>query len=237
MVIEMGKILVIEGLDGSGKGTQSELLRERLSKENIPFYLLDFPQYSEESSYFVRSYLSGLYGINAEDVSAYQASLCYAMDRFHAFKSNKELKEAYDDPNVLLLANRYTTSNMLFQATKLETDKMVIEFINWLENIEYDLLEIPKPSLVLMPYISFEENIKLLKKRDIEKNAHKNGMATDIHESNINYLKLVHERSFLVASYCHFRLVNGMNNEGKLRKIDDIHEEMYGETLKLIRKK
>ena len=233
----MGKILVIEGLDGSGKETQSKLLKERLRVENIPYFLLDFPQYSEESSYFVRSYLSGMYGINAEDISAYQASLCYAMDRFHAFKANQELKEALKDPDILLLANRYTTSNMLFQATKLNTEKMVIEFIKWLEEMEYGLLEIPRPDMILMPYISFEENVRLLNSRDISKNAQKNRMSTDIHENNLDYLRLVHERSLLVARYCQFKIINGMNELNQLRSISDIHEEMYGEILKLIRKK
>ena len=126
---------------------------------------------------------------------------------------------------------------MLFQATKLNTEKMVIEFIKWLEEMEYGLLEIPRPDMILMPYISFEENVRLLNSRDISKNAQKNRMSTDIHENNLDYLRLVHERSLLVARYCQFKIINGMNELNQLRSISDIHEEMYGEILKLIRKK
>jgi len=183
----MGKLIVIEGLDGSGKGTQFRQLQERLTKDGHNFKTLDFPQYEDDSSIFVRRYLGGVYGDNPNDINPYQASLCYAMDRFNAFVTDKDLRYASKEDDVLLLANRYTTSNMLFQATKMEEKDKIADFLEWLEDIEYNKLGIARPDLVIFLYMPVEYSLELIKKRDINAYANQNNMKTDIHESNDEY--------------------------------------------------
>jgi len=222
----MGKIIVLEGLDGCGKGTQFELLKTRLLEDKYKLKLLDFPQYEEDSSIFVRRYLGGVYGSDPNDINPYQASLCYAMDRFDAFVQDKEIKEAIREEDRILLANRYTTSNMLFQATKMEDDEKTIEFLNWLEDIEYEKLGILRPDLVLFLYMPVEYSLKLMKGRDVNKNASKNNMKTDIHENNEDYLRMVAERSLLVAEKQGFKIINCVK-DNDIRTINDIHEEVY----------
>lgn len=233
----MGKLIVIEGIDGSGKNTQSRLIKARLQKENHALFITSFPQYSETSSYFVREYLSGNYGKTAESVSPKQASLCYAMDRFHYFKTNPEVKEALADPEVTLIADRYTTSNILFQSAKAESVEEIYSLIDWICDIEYGTLEIPRPDLVLMPYLEFSKNLELLKARNIAENAHKNNMSKDIHELDTEYLRRVHNASQIVADRMGFKMIDCMDAQGELRSVDDIHEEMYGEVMKLVLKR
>lgn len=233
----MGKLIVIEGIDGSGKATQSRLIKARLQRENHALFVMSFPQYSHESSYFVREYLSGAYGKTAESVSPKQASLCYAMDRFHYFKANPEVREAIEDPKVTLIADRYTTSSILFQSAKEKSVSGIYSIIDWICDLEYGTLEIPKPDLVLMPYLEFSKNLELLQARDITKNAHENHMSKDIHELDTEYLRHVHNASQVVADKMGFRMVDCMDNEGNLRSVEDIHEEMYGEVMKLVLKR
>ena len=237
----MSKLIVIEGIDGSGKGTQSKMLYDRLKRENYDLYNLTFPQYQEESSYFVRQYLSGNYGTNATDVSAKQASLCYAMDRFHAFKGNPQTQAAVASQNTIMLANRYTTSNILYQATKAKTTDEIYELIDWICHLEYEILEIPKPDLVIMPVVEIEKNISMMRKRDIEQNAKNNNMSKDIHEQNIEYLRKVHATSQIIAKRLGFDIINCMQTNGEIRTIEDIHEEIYHKVnekvLRLVNKK
>lgn len=233
----MSKLIVMEGIDGSGKETQSKLLKEHLSQEGFPWYETTFPQYNEESSYFVRQYLSGAYGNHAQDVSAKQASYCYAMDRFHTFRTNSELRQALSDETTTVIADRYTTSNILFQAAKLETAEEMYELIDWICNLEYGDLELPVPDLVIMPHVEIEKNIELLQRRDIAANASKNNMATDIHEKDFNYLRKVSAASEIIAERMGFKVIDCMDNAGELRTKEDIHEEIFDEVKKLILKK
>lgn len=230
----MGKIIVIEGIDGSGKETQSMLLKERLIRENYSLFLLDFPQYQKDSSFFVRQYLSGNYSEKASDVSPKQASLCYAMDRFDLFKANKEVKEALADPDVILLANRYTTSNILFQASKANSEEEVYKLIDWLCELEYGILEIPRPDMVIMPHVEINKNIELLTNRDVAKTAKKNNMVTDIHETDYEYLRKVSDNSQIIAKRMDFEVIDCMGASGELRSIEDIHEEIYSRLNKKI---
>ncbi|MBE6140487.1 MAG: thymidylate kinase [Firmicutes bacterium] len=232
----MGKIIVFEGLDGSGKETQHRLLKERLIKEGYKLFLLDFPQYKSESSYFVRQYLAGKYNKLACGVSAKQASLCYAMDRFDIFKSNEEVKEALKNPEVILLANRYTTSNILFQAAKADLKEEIYELIDWICHLEYEILQIPKPDMVIMPFVEINKNIEILLQRDIEKNAQKNKMKQDIHEKDYEYLRLVSEKSQLIAQKMKFFVINCMDEFNELRTRENIHEEIYSLVKKRILK-
>ena len=185
----MGKIIVIDGVDGSGKGTQYRLLKDRLEKEKYVLYKFAFPRYKDEASIFIRRYLEGMYGERPGDVSAYQASLCYAMDRFDAIKANPEFRDAMTDPNVIMLTDRYTTSNLIHQGPKITDIQERKKFNSWLWNLEYEILGIPKPDMVIIPILETEANIQLIRNRDISTRANDNNMSKDIHESDNEYLR------------------------------------------------
>lgn len=233
----MGKIIVIDGVDGSGKGTQCKLLRERLKKENYTLYSCSFPRYHDEASILVRRYLNGEYGTNPSDVSAYQASLCYAMDRYDFFRTNKEAKEAMQDPDVIMVTDRYTTSNLIHQGTKIKDKEEQAIFNDWLWHLEYEILRIPKPDMVIIPVLETEANIELVRKRNIEIRALENKMTQDIHEADLEYLRQTIKSSRVVVEQMGFDIINCMNNQGGIRTIEDIHEEIYKRAeIKVLRK-
>lgn len=237
----MSKIIVIEGIDGSGKGTQCKILRERLEKENYNLFGISFPQYQSDSSYFVRQYLSGAYGNNPTDVSAEQASLFYAMDRFHTFRNNETVKQAVSSDDTIILADRYTTSNILFQASKAKNKDEIYRLIDWVCNLEYNILQIPEPDIVIMPYVEIEKNIEMMRKRNVDLNAKMNNMSRDIHEQNIEYLRQVHMASEIIAERMGFEVINCMDASGDIRSVEDIHEEIYdkasAKVLRYVKKK
>ena len=137
----MGKLIVIEGTDGSGKSTQFRLLTQRLENENIAFQKIVFPQYSEPSSALIRMYLGGEFGTNPSDVNAYAASSFYAVDRYASYK--KAWGQWYEQGG-LVVCDRYTTSNAVHQASK-EPENKRQEFLKWLYEFEYDRLGLPRP--------------------------------------------------------------------------------------------
>ena len=132
----MGKLFVIDGTDGSGKQTQFEKLKEHLKKDNIDFKVVSFPNYESPSSSLVKMYLSGEFGNNAKDVSPYIASTFYAVDRFATYK--KEFEEFYKNGGVVL-ADRYTTANMVHQAGKIDDLVEREKFLDWVENFEFNI--------------------------------------------------------------------------------------------------
>jgi len=229
----MGKLVVIEGLDGCGKTIQTTKLSERLLADKYNLRLIDFPQYDSDSSFFVKKYLDGTYGTDPNNVSAQQAALCYAMDRFHLFKSALgEFRDFLNEENSILLANRYTTSNMLFQAAKITDKNEVKKFLVWLENLEYNILEIPRPDLTFLLYMPIEHSIRLMKGRDIELQAKKNNMSNDIHENNEHFLKMVADRAPFIAEHQNFEVINCIEGN-ELRTAEDINNEIYAKVKRL----
>lgn len=184
-----GKLVAIEGLDGSGKATQTMLLYETLSKERELVKTLSFPCYDDESSTLVRMYLGGEFGDDPAAVNGYAAAVFFAADRYASFKKNWQ-----KDYNVgaLLLANRYTTSNAVFQASKLPQAQWD-GYLDWLFDFEYNLMEIPKPDLVLYLDVAPETGRHLLDKRYTGDERKK-----DIHERSIAF----QQRSRQAALYC-----------------------------------
>lgn len=184
-----GKLIVLEGLDGSGKATQASLLADALQAKGLPARRFSFPNYESEASAPVRMYLSGAFGSDPGDVNAYAASTFFAVDRYAAFRT--DLGEFYRDGGVVV-ADRYTTSNAIHQCSKLPREQWE-GFLHWLFSFEYDLMGIPRPDRVIYLQVDPAVSQKLLLKR-----YHGDGDKRDIHEKNADYL----ERSRMAADYC-----------------------------------
>lgn len=216
----MGKIIVIEGLDGCGKQTQSEKLYDRLVKEGLNVKKISYPRYENPSSSLVKMYLSGEFGKDANEVSPYIASTFYAVDRYASFKQDYE--EFYKNDGILLL-DRYVTANMVHQANKINNLEEKEKFLNWLEDFEYGMFGIPKPNKVFFLNIPPKVSQILMKERE---NKFSHEKQKDIHESNENYLNNAYENAcYLINKYNWDEIV--CTKEDKLRTIDDIHEEIY----------
>lgn len=216
-----GKIIVIEGLDGSGKATQSELLFEELRKSGKRVRKLSFPDYGSLSSGPVRMYLNGEFGKHPDDVDSYAASVLYAVDRFANFRS--VWKEDYEN-GVIFVCDRYTTSNEVFQTSKLPKEQWD-EYIHWLEEFEYGLMGIPKPSLVLFLNMSEECSARLLEKRYGGDEAKK-----DIHEQDEEYQKRCRQAALYCADTLGWKKIDCDEND-TLLSIEEIHSKVM-ETVK-----
>lgn len=175
----MGKLIVIEGLDGSGKSTQIEKLREYFDEQHIGYKQIKLPDYDDDSSMLVRMYLNGVFGSKPDDVNAFAASSFYAVDRFASFKQHWQ---ADYDGGKIILADRYTTSNAIHQISKL-TQEQWDSYLEWLYDFEFEKLGIPRPDLVLYLDMNIEVSQKLMNMR-----YDSNGGKKDIHERNLDYL-------------------------------------------------
>ena len=213
----MGKLIVIEGLDASGKGTQSEILLKRLQEKGYDAYGISLPNYDDNSSALVKMYLAGEMGKNPSDVNAFAASTFFAVDRYASFK--KFWNKQYNADRIIV-ANRYTTSNASHQMTKLSEDKWDF-YLNWLFDFEYNLLEIPKPDLVVFLDMPVEVSQKLLLKRYNNDESKK-----DVHESDVEYLKSCHKAADYAAKKLGWSIISCVEN-GEIRTIDDIADEVY----------
>ena len=213
----MGQLIIFEGLDGSGKGTQTKLTAQRLQQQGYDLRQITFPDYESESSALVRMYLSGAFGDKPDDVNAYAASSFYAVDRYASYKTG--WGEFYREGG-LVLSDRYTTSNAVHQGGKLE-GKAREEFFSWLYDLEFNRMGLPKPDLVLCLDMPVEIAETLMRKRESD-----TGTKADIHERNDKYLHQCREVARQAAAYFGWTVVSCVK-DGKLRSIEDIHEELY----------
>ena len=213
----MGKLIVIEGTDGSGKSTQFKKLTERVTAEGIAFQKLVFPQYSEPSSALIRMYLGGEFGTKPSDVNAYAASAFYAVDRYASFK--KGWGEWYENGG-LILSDRYTTSNAVHQTSK-EPEEKQGEFLKWLYEFEYDKLGMPKPDLVVYLDVPTAFTEKLMRGRE-----QATGTQADIHEKDTAYLATCREIGRKAAKFYGWTVIQCVKDD-QMRSIEDIHEEIY----------
>ena len=217
----MGKLIVIEGTDGSGKSTQFRLLSQHLEKENIAFKHLVFPRYQEESSALIRMYLGGQFGSNPSDVNAYAASSFYAVDRYASYKM--DWGQWYVEGG-LVLSDRYTTSNAVHQASKEPEDKRQ-DFLGWLYDFEYGKLGLPQPDLVIYLDMPTDFTEKLMRSRE-----QKTGTTADIHEKDLAYLATCRETGRYAANFYGWNVINCVVN-GQMRSIEDIHQEIYSKVI------
>ena len=190
----MGRFIVIDGLDGSGKETQSLILKSRLEESGIKVRYISFPQYENDSSLFVKKYLNGELGARPEDTNAYAASSFFASDRYLSYRT--DWKKDIDDPDTVVIANRYTTANAVHQLSKLEKDKWE-DFLTWLWDYEFDKLGIPTPDSIIYLEMHPDISYKLIKSR-----SESTGRAMDIHELDNTFLY----KSYEAALYASDRL-------------------------------
>ena len=213
----MGKLIVIEGTDGSGKSTQFRLLTDRLESEQVKFQKLVFPQYSEPSSALIRMYLGGEFGKSPSDVNAYAASAFYSVDRYASYR--KVWGKWYEEGG-LVVSDRYTTSNAVHQASKEPEDKRE-DFLNWLYDFEYDKLGLPQPDLVIYLDVPTDFTEKMLRHRETETHTQ-----ADIHEQDMQYLATCRRMGRAAAEHYGWTVIRCVR-DGVMRSMEDIHEEIY----------
>lgn len=218
----MGKLIAIDGVDASGKQTHTELLAKHLTDSGYKVRRLSFPMYDKPSSALVKMYLSGELGKNASDVDAYSASTLFAADRFASFKCDWQ-KDFYD-PDTIIVADRYVSSNMIHQASKIEDFGEKEKFLDWLYDFEFGLYKLPKPDITIFLDMPPEYGRKLMEGRDNKFSGEKQ---LDIHESDFSYLEKSYENAKSVAKkfgWKHVLCISG----GEIRSISDISNEIIG---------
>ncbi len=223
-----GKLIVIEsGSDGSGKQTQTRLLYNYLLSKKEKVRSVTFPNYSHPSSTLVKSYLSGEFGNNPQDVGYYPASVFYSMDRYVSF--NTDWKDFYNEGGIII-SDRYTTSNMIYQGAKIQDMQEKKSYLHWLEDFEYVKLGLPRPDLVI--YLNVPTSIceELRKGRELKFDID----VEDIHESDRDYLNETYDNSLFISEYMKFEKIECIDNNGNLLSIDDIHKKVIKATDKLL---
>lgn len=211
-----GKLIVIEGLDGSGKSTQIDILAKMFDERKLEYKKIKLPNYEGNSSALVKMYLAGEFGKKAEDVNAYAASAFYAVDRFASFKTI--WKDDYENGK-LILADRYTTSNAYHQMIKQPKENWD-SYIEWLEDFEYSKLGIPKPDLVIYLDMPVEISQKLMSKRYGGNESKK-----DVHEADVAYLNACREAASYAAEKMDWIKIKCFENSDA-RSIEAIAEEI-----------
>ena len=200
----MGKLIVLEGLDGSGKGTQTGLLKEYLEKIGRRVQVIDFPDYKSEGSVLVRMYLDGKLGERPTDTNAYAASMFFAADRYVSFVT--DWREAYEDPDAVVIANRYTTANAYHQLSKMDEAEWDM-FLDWLWDFEFKKLGLPTPDRVILLDMPESVSSAMVAKRSRE-----TGQKLDIHEKSEDYLIKCRSAAAYTAKKCEWRVVRCAND-------------------------
>ena len=219
--------MVIEGTDFSGKSTQYEKLTEKLKALGYSFGQDSFPNYDSGSSFFVKAYLRGEFGLNAMDIKPEVASSFYTLDRYASYKT-RPWGDVYRNNGNILFA-RYITSNILHQASKYDKWEEKKKFIDWLYSYEVDLFGIPKEDCVILLDMPPYKAQQLKKQRLKEQNGlTSSGSVEDIHENDRAYLEKSYNTAKEVADYLNWYVVSCLDDSGELRTIEDIHSEVLG---------
>lgn len=211
----MPKLIAIEGLDGSGKGTQSELLAESVRRAGYTPVPVSFPDYDSRGAVPVKMYLDGELGSSPGDTGAYAASVFFATDRYISYKTKWEDAAAASD--AVIVANRYTTANAYHQMAKLP-EELWDSFLEWLWDLEFAKLALPKPDGVIVLLLPTEVSASLIDKRSLE-----TGVAKDIHECDMDYLAACRKAALYAADKLGWTVINCEDGEGGILPIDVIH--------------
>lgn len=220
-----GTLIVLEGTDGCGKSTQFARLCDHLQQRGAAFQHLKFPQYEQESSALIRMYLAGEFGSRPGDVNGYAASAFYAVDRYASYK--KVWGDWYEGGG-LVLADRYTTSNAIHQASKVPPEEREA-FFRWLYDFEYGKLGLPRPDLVLYLDVPTEYTVGMLRSREEQTSTQ-----ADIHEQDTAYLRTCRESGAQAAQVLGWRRVQCVR-DGAMRSIEDIHGEIWAQVEPLLK--
>ncbi|MEE3334496.1 MAG: dTMP kinase [Ruminococcus sp.] len=213
-----GKFVVIEGLDGSGKATQTEILKKELEKRGQKVTKLTFPDYDNPSSTLVRMYLSGEFGDKPSDVNAYAAAAFYTVDRVASYL--KFWKDDYDSGSAVL-ADRYATSNIIYQMSKLPESEWDA-YIEFQQDFEYNKIKVPKPDLIIYLDVEPEVSQKLMSKRYSGDESKK-----DLHEKNVSFLLNCRRSALFAAEKLGWKKISCTQN-GEMRTIEDIAQDILG---------
>lgn len=212
----MAKLIIIEGLDGCGKSTQTALIEEYLKRENVAFKKIKLPDYDSPSSTLVKMYLGGEFGRDADSVNAYAAGAFYAVDRFASYKLG--WKKDYED-GTLILADRYATSNSIYQMEKLEPSQWD-EYLDWSADFEYNKIGIPKPDLVIYLDMPVEISQRLMTSRyDGDENK------KDVHEANVAFLNRCRASALYAAEKQGWVVINCSDGVNPL-PVKEIHNKI-----------
>lgn len=212
----MAKLIIMEGLDGSGKSTQTALLEEYLSNQDVKYKKIKLPDYDNPSSTLVKMYLGGEFGSNANDVNAYAAGAFYAVDRFASFKLG--WKKDYDD-GIVILADRYATSNSIYQMEKINPSEWD-EYLEWSADFEYNKIGIPRPDAVIFLDMPVEISQKLMTSRYNGDEGKK-----DVHEANVQFLNNCRKSALYAAKKQGWHVVECSDGVNPL-SIDEIHNKV-----------
>ena len=207
-----GKLFVIEGSDGSGKATQTKKIFERLKVGGVNVRQVSFPNYSSESSALIKMYLRGDFGKDANKVNAYASAAFYAVDRFAGFN---DWKKFYSDGGIIL-ADRYVTSNMAHQSVKFESSLERENFLNWLDDFEYNKLELPRPNITFFLNMPPEISAKFRNERG----------RRDIHEIDEDYMKKSYESYCVLAKKFGWKIIQ-CADKNFAKNIDEINDEIF----------
>lgn len=216
----MGKLIVIEGTDSSGKETQTKKLYERLANEVEKVRKISFPNYESPACEPVKMYLAGAFGDNALNVNPYPVSTMFAIDRYASYKMDWE---SFYNAGGIIVTDRYTTSNMVHQASKIENIDEKSKYLGWLEDLEYNKMGIPKPDLVIFLNMPTEMAVKLMEAR---KNKITGEEKKDIHEKDTSYLKKSYDNACDIAKKYNWQEIKCVENK-RLKTIEEIGEEIY----------
>lgn len=214
----MGKLIIIEAGDGSGKATQTALLYDKLTKLGQNVRKIEYPDYDSPACSPVKMYLAGQFGGHADDVNAYAASMFFAVDRYASYRM--KWKQAYDE-GAIILADRYTTSNMVHQGVKIDDKEQRDAYLDWLWDTEFIKMGMPIPDKVIFLNVPPTISDKLIDNR-----AKKSHTKKDIHERDTAYLKKCHDVYLQMAQRYAWEIVHCTQND-KMRDKEAIHQDIF----------
>jgi len=217
-----GFLIVIEGIDSSGKATQTELLYKSMKDDDKKVRKIEFPDYKSNSSALIKMYLNGDFGENPQDINPYAASIFFAVDRFASF--NMSWKSFYENGGIVI-CDRYVTSNMIYQAAKFDSDKEREEYLEWLTDLEFKKLQLPIPNLVIFLSVPPSYCLALIKER---LNKFTGNSKKDIHEKDEKYMRKTYDVASVVSAKYNWKVIDCIENECimSIEKISSLIKEI-----------
>ena len=213
----MGKLFVIDGLDGSGKGTQTGKLAEYLTQKGIKARRISFPAYGTRGAALVEGYLAGELGGKPDDTGAYATSTFYGIDRYWSYRT--DWGKFYHEPDTVIICDRYTTANAVHQCSKLPREEWD-NYLDWLWDNEYNKLGIPRPDKIC--YLEMRPD---LSRRLVEERTVKEGRKIDIHERDWEYLDRCYDAALYASDYLGWEKITCYEGD-TIRSVDDIFAEL-----------